>query len=236
MERLLATIQPSSDRTRLTDGELILMAKRGDEAAVRILIQRHNQSLFRIARSVVGNLDDAEDIVQEAYVKAFTRLDGFRGEAAFATWLTRIALNEALGRLRRRRTTVDLVEAESDVSESGGPIIMFPISPQPSTPEADAGRQQVRHVLEQAVDRLPDAFRVVFVLRDIEGLGGEQVAALLSLKPETVKTRLFRARRLIRKEIEKALAPRFSDVFPFGGRRCAAMADRVVERLRASQT
>ena len=219
----------------LSDEELIALARERDEDAVRALVQRHNRKLFRIARGVVRDDDEAEDIVQETYVRAFTRLESFRGESAFATWLARIALNEAFGRLRRRRTTAETSDLDITEQSGGGEVIMFPLSPVQANPEFETGREQVRHILELAIDRLPDPFRMVFILRDVEGHSTEGTAALLSLRPETVKTRLFRARRLMRAEIAKALSPNLSEVFPFGGRRCTRMADRVVERLRTAK-
>ena len=110
---------------------------------------------------------------------------------------------------------------------------MFPISPAPAGPESEAGRAQVRLVLERAVDALPEPFRLVFMMREIEGLSTEQAATLLAIRPETVKTRLHRARRLLRRSVERTLSAAFADIFPFGGVRCAQTADRVVDRLRA---
>jgi RNA polymerase sigma-70 factor (ECF subfamily) len=214
------------------DEDLVALARRRDEGAVRALVRRYNQRLFHVARGVVRDDGEAEDIVQETYVRAFTALDRFRGEAAFSTWLTRIALNEAYGRLRRGRPTVDLGAVEAEGAAEGGEVIMFPLSPVPTNPEAAAGRQQVRRILEDVVDRLPEPFRIVFILRDIEGLSTEDTAALLAVAAETVKTRLFRARRRLRRKIARTLATSFSEIFPFGGRRCAEMADRVVERLK----
>jgi RNA polymerase sigma-70 factor (ECF subfamily) len=210
------------------DEELLARARTRDEAAVRALVQRHNQRLFRIARAVVRDDAEAEDIVQETYVRAFTGLAGFRGESAFATWITRIALNEASGRRRRRRPTLP-IDAIENTAE--GRIVMFPTTPPPADPEGEIGRGQVRRFLERAVDALPEHFRLVFILRDVEGLSIEEAAALLHIGPQTVKTRLLRARRLLRAELEKAVMPAFSEVFPFAGERCAGMADRVVERL-----
>lgn len=215
----------------LPDETLVALARRGDEGAVRALVARHNGRLFRIARGVTRDDAEAEDVVQEAYVRAFTRLGSFRGEAGFATWLTRIALNEALGRLRRRRPEADLSEID-DADPDGGRLIMFPLTPAPASPEAETGREEVRKVLERAVDGLPDRFRLVLVLRDLEGLDTGETAARLGLRAETVKTRLHRARKLMRAAVEQALAPAFSELFPFGGARCAAMADRIVARLR----
>ncbi|HEX5078870.1 MAG TPA: RNA polymerase sigma factor [Geminicoccaceae bacterium] len=228
----LASLQRHPDRAALGDQALVALARRGDEGAVRVLIQRHNQRLFRVARSVVRSDAEAEDVVQETYVRAFTNLDSFRGEALLSTWLTRIALNEALGRLRRHRPTTELAELDAASDRSEGRLIMFPSSLLPAGPEAEAARSQVRQLLEDAVDRLPDSFRTTFILRDVEGLSIEETAAQLSVRPETVKTRLHRARKLMRAAIEQRLAASLSDLFPFDGVRCARMADRVVESLR----
>jgi RNA polymerase sigma-70 factor (ECF subfamily) len=212
-----------------SEAALLAEARAGRERAVRALIQRHNRQLFRIARGIVRDDAEAEDVVQEVWVRAFTRLDRFRGEAGFATWLTRIALNEALGRLRRRRPTAELDEI--DIRASAGQPIMLPTAAPPATPETEAGREQVRRLLERAVDELRAPFRIVFVLRDIEGLSIEETAEALAIRPETVKTRLHRARAMLRAALARSLAPRFRDVFPFDGERCVRMADRVVARL-----
>jgi RNA polymerase sigma-70 factor, ECF subfamily len=228
----LRSLSRPLDHDALGDDELVPLCRSGDEWAVRTLIKRHNHRLFRTARGILRNEHEAEDAVQETYVRAFTGLAGFRGESAFATWLTRILINEALGRLRRRRPAAELEELERIETSGGAPVIMFPLSPGPASPESEAGRHQVRRMLERALDRLPDAFRTVFVLRDIEGLSAEETAALLALKPETVKTRLFRARRQMRTEIEKDLGECFAELFPFAGARCLRIADQVLDRLR----
>ena len=213
-----------------TDGRLVALARRGSERAVRVLVRRYNQLLFRVARGVVADDAEAEDVVQAAYVQAFTRLDGYRGEAAFSTWLTRIALNEAYGRLRRRRPTVEFSETVADGIEQGR-LLAFPTARSPADPENEAGREQVRQVLERAIEAIPEPFRLVFILRDVQGFSVDETAELLSVRSATVKTRLFRARKLVRVEVERVLAPRFADVFPFDGARCAGMADRVVRGL-----
>jgi RNA polymerase sigma-70 factor, ECF subfamily len=223
------------DHAALDDAALVELARRHDEAAVRTLVRRHNRRLFRVARSVLRDDAEAEDVVQATYVRAFTRLEGFRGEAALGTWLTRIALNEALGRLRQRRPRADLAALDA-AAAGGGSVIVFPMSPAPAGPESEAGRAQVRQVLERAVDALPEPFRLVFVMREIEGLSTEETATLLAIRPETVKTRLHRARRLLRRAIERMLSAGFGEIFPFDGARCVKMADRVVERLRQRQS
>ena len=218
-----------------TDTALVARARHRDEAAIRELVRRNNPRLFRTARSVLRDDAEAEEVVQETYLRAFTTLDRFRGEAAFATWLTRIALNEAYGRLRRRRAQVGLAALETRAGMGGGGIVIFPTTPREApTPEAEAGRAEVRQVLEAAVDRLPEPYRPVFVLRDIQGLGTAETATALGIPEATVRTRLHRARRLLRDEIARALTPRFADLFPFGGRHCARMGDRVIAGLRAA--
>jgi RNA polymerase sigma-70 factor (ECF subfamily) len=211
---------------------LLAAARGGDEAAIRTLVRANNQRLFRTARAVLGNDAEAEDVVQAAYVKAFTHLDGFKGEAQFSTWLTRIALNEALSRRRRQRPMVDLEALEAARVPGGAELIAFPGVAPPASPEAELGRTEMKALLEELVDDLPPDFRLVFVLREVEDLSTEETATYLSIKPETVKTRLFRARKLLRAALEQRLAPAFGDIFPFDGARCVHMADRVVASLK----
>jgi RNA polymerase sigma-70 factor (ECF subfamily) len=219
---------------RQTAEGLVALARTGEEPAVRTLMQMHNRRLFRLARSVLRDDAEAEDVVQATYVQAFTGLTGFRGDAAFSTWLTRIALNEALGRVRRRRPTVELSDIETE--QEAGRVLIFPHSPAPPSPEAEAARRQVREVLEQAIDQLPDSFRLVFVLRDVEGLSIEETAESLGVVAETVKTRLHRARKLMRAAVEKAISPSFSELFPVGGDHCARISDRVIAALRVRRS
>lgn len=229
MEQRLAT---RTDPPPVNDAALVARARSGSEEAVRILVRKHNRLLFRLARGFVHDDAEAEDVVQETYVRAFSRLDTFRGEAAISTWLSRIAINEALGRLRKRRPTADLAALESGrAGPAGDNVVMFPIVPTVPNPETEAAREQIRATLERAVDTLPADFRAVFILRDVEGMSTDDTAAHLSIRPETVKTRLHRARRLLKTAIEKKLSAGFADLFPFDGDRCAHMADKVIERL-----
>lgn len=219
--------------TRMSEAEstaeagLVFRALRHDEAAVRAIIGANNRRLFRLARSIVKDDGEAEDIVQESYVRAFTQLGSFRGESALGTWLTRIVINEALGRLRRRRPMASLDALEPQA----GTIIPFPQPPE-SDPESSAARQEIKRVLERAIDALPEPFRLVLVARLVEEMSIEETAELLGLRPQTVKTRLHRARALLRKDLDRRLGPFLSDVFPFAGRRCEQIADRVIARLR----
>jgi RNA polymerase sigma-70 factor, ECF subfamily len=214
----------------LDDGALVALALQRREAAVRLIMQRHNRRLYRVARGVLGDDAEAEDVVQEAYVRAFTHLESFRGDARLSTWLTRIALNEALGRLRQRHPTADLREIDA-MDEQGEARVIFLPSGRQDNPESSVARAEVRRLLERAVDQLPDPFRSVFVMRDIEEMSVEETASQLGLRPETVKTRLHRARRLLRQALNETLASTLIDAFPFAGTRCARMTDAVLNRL-----
>ncbi len=211
------------------DAELVRRALARDDTAFRTIMERHNRRLYRIARGVLRNDSEAEDVVQEAYVKAFTHLGGFRGDSSLATWLSRIAMNEALGRLRRERPAVDLETFEARRTEAQ--IIKFPQTAASGDPERTMAQQEILRLVERATDNLPEIFRIVFMTRVIEGMSTEETANLLGLQPDTVKTRLHRARRLVRDELDKQIGPVLMDAFPFAGRRCERMTNAVLQRL-----
>ena len=214
----------------LDDLDLATLAGRGHPGAFRLIVTRHNRQLFRLARGLLLDDAEAEDVVQETYTRAAASLASFRGEARLSTWLSRIALNEALGRLRRRRTVVG-VEAIDAAQPPGAQVVLFPGVTSIADPETAAGVAQVRRMLEAAVDALPEKFRLVLVMRDIEGLSTADTAESLDLLPETVKTRLFRARQLLRKSMDKTLATTLIGSFPFDGERCGRFTERVLSRL-----
>lgn len=215
---------------RLEEPALVMLAQQGHREAFQVIIQRCNQRLFRVARSIVRNEAEAEDVVQETYARAFEALGAFRGQASIATWLTRITLNEARGRLRVRRKTVGLDQLEA-AQAAGGDVIPFPTNSGSESPEASADRMQIRHLLEEAVDALPSAFRVVFILRDVEDCSIQETADFLDIRPDTVKTRLHRARRLLRAQLDQTIGAGMKDAFPFMGARCARMMAGVMSRL-----
>ena len=221
------------DHEGLDEAALVRLAQAGDGEAFRAIMQCGNQRLFRVARGVVRDDAEAEDVLQEAYVRAFAAIGGFRGEAGVMTWLTRIVLNEARGRLRKRRTMVGLDQIEA-AQMDGAQVIPFPNAFGTASPEADAARAQIRGLIEHAVDDLPEAFRVVFIMRDIEECSIEETAANLDLKPETVKTRLHRARRLLREALDAKLASTMAEAFPFMGARCERITQAVLVRLEAA--
>lgn len=212
------------------EADLVTRARRRDEDAVRTIIGQNNRRLFRLARSIVKDDNEAEDIVQECYVRAFAGLGEFRGEARLSTWLTRIVINEAYGRLRRRRPTTDLESIEA-LHAMDAEIIPFPLAHE-LDPERSTAQREIQQILERAIDSLPEPFRVVLVARLVEEMSIEQTGELLGIRPETVKTRLHRARNLLRDHMEREVGPLFTDVFPFAGKRCERMADAVIARLR----
>lgn len=211
------------------DMALVRRALAREAGAFRSIIKTHNQRLYRIARGVVRNDAEAEDVVQEAYMRAFASLEAFRGDASLATWLSRIVINEALGRLRKRKRTVAMPENPE------AEIIRFPLNPGGWNPNDDPERtmaqRQILGLVERATDSLPDVYRTVFVARVIEGLSIEETADLLGIRPETVKTRLHRARALVRKALDDEIGPVLLDAFPFAGRRCERLTQAVMKRL-----
>jgi RNA polymerase sigma-70 factor (ECF subfamily) len=221
---------PARDFSSLTDAGLVACVQAGEREAFRHIMSRSNQRLFRVARGVLNDDAEAEDAVQSAYVDAYAQLDKFRGEASVLTWLTRIVLNEAYGRVRQRRPTVDVEQLEVAQMELGR-VIAFPMRGAADEPAASAARDQIRKMLEREIERLPEPFRLVFVMREIEDCSVEETASALDLRPETVKTRLHRARRLLRAALHESLASTLGDAFPFLGRRCDRMTTNVMQRL-----
>jgi RNA polymerase sigma-70 factor (ECF subfamily) len=171
---------------------------------------------------------EAEDVVQETYVRAFTHLEQFRGDSGLSTWLSRIAMNEALGRLRRQRPSVELSSLPQGALEAQ--IIQFPFT-SAEDPEKSMAQREIQRVVEHAIDELPEPFRLVFMTRVIEGMNVEETAEILGLKPETVKTRLHRARNLLRENVEKKIGPVVMEAFPFAGKRCERLTDAMLKRL-----
>jgi RNA polymerase sigma-70 factor (ECF subfamily) len=215
---------PAGAESLSGDMTLVRRALAREADACRAIIKANNQRLYRIARGVVRNDAEAEDIVQEAYLRAFASLSTFRGGSSLSTWLSRIVINEALGRLRKRRRMV----AMPDNPEAQ--IIRFPLNPS-DDPERTMAQRQILALVERATDSLPDVYRTVFVARVIEGFSMEETADLLGLRPETVKTRLHRARALVRKALDDEIGPVLLDAFPFAGRRCDRLTEAVMKRL-----
>jgi RNA polymerase sigma-70 factor, ECF subfamily len=223
--------KPTLPMERTGERELIGLAGGGSGAAFGEIMRRHNQRLFRAARAIIGSDWEAEEVVQDAYFRAFRALGSFRQEAALGTWLMRIVINEAQGRLRARRQTLALTDLDD---ETMGEIIQFPGAAFNTDPERQAAVGEIRIMLEGAIDALPTAFREVFILRQVEGLSVEETAQVLGIAPETVKTRLHRAQTRLRQALQHELAPALKDTFPFAGERCQRLTRTVLRRLGLS--
>lgn len=219
------TLSRSARLEALPDEEVVRRVERGEPALFEILMRRHNQRLFRVARAIVRNDAEAEDVLQQAYVNAYTHLHQFAGEARFATWLTRITTHEALGRLRRqgrRKETTPMGDAEEMMDA-------LP-APQPD-PEQQAFTTELRRALEASLDSLPEIYRTVFVLRDVEGLSTVEAADSLEVSEDVVKTRLRRARALLREDLFERAGLSACSVFSFQGDRCDRIVAAVLSRL-----
>jgi RNA polymerase sigma-70 factor (ECF subfamily) len=211
----------------LTDTELIDEVRGGNLRALEPLMRRHNRMLYRTARAILGDEAEAEDAVQEAYLRAYRALSGFRGDAKLSAWLVRIVANEALMRRRRRSRTaaVDPLDRAAAPSEEWNTIM----SDGPA-PDQDAARAEMRTIIEARIDALPDNYRAVFVLRALEEMTVEETAAVLEIPEATVRTRLFRARALLREALAREVDRGLEDAFRFAGERC----DRIVANVLAA--
>jgi len=227
------TAQRQIDYEALPDLELAALVGTRDPKAVRLLTARNNQRLFRAAWSILRNRAEAEDAVQSTYLRAFAAIRDFAGRSSLSTWLTRIAINEALMRDRsRRRREARFEDGSVVVLEEYRERLMRGSST--DLPEDSIGRAQIRQALEAAIARLPFDFRTVFVLREIEDLGVEEVASLLDIPPATVKTRHYRARRRLQQDLEPEFKSALAGSFPFAGADCAALTERVLAALCGS--
>lgn len=229
---------PSSSATLLHDmADMVLhqMATHGGEAAARELMGRYNQRLYRMAWSVLKNPADAEEAVQDAYVKAFTTAAGFDGRSAYSSWLTRIVINQALERRRVAARRAELFEQEgvAAMDDYRSRRAAAPVTH--GSPEEHAARAQFARRLEAAIAQIPDSLRTVFVMRDIEGLSIEETSQVLDTPPATVKTRLLRARKRLQELLEPDLKSALGEAFPFLGERCARLTDAVVLKLAERQ-
>jgi len=204
-----------------TDEEVIDRVKAGDTALYELIMRRYNQRLYRVARAILRDDAEAEDVMQEAYVRAFQHLDQFAARAPFSAWLTRIAVHEALARLRLRSRSQQLEDAEQD-----GDFLMTMADTSPD-PEQIVSSAEMGRLLEDAVLGLPDQFRAVVMLRDVEELSTSETAAALDLSEENVKVRLHRGSAMLRSWLVARVGAEAKNAFPFMGVRC----DRVVRSV-----
>jgi RNA polymerase sigma-70 factor (ECF subfamily) len=222
---------PTADLER-DDSELAELVGRGDHAAFEALMRRHNGKLFRIARATLGDDAEAEDALQDAYLDAYRHIREFRGGSAFGTWLTRIVINRALMRLRSRRRHSVVVPISGRPSPEQDETEVEVADAKAESPPDATLRAELRRVLERRIDELPVAYRTVFVMREIEDMTVEETAQSLSIPATTVRTRLFRARALLREAIARDLDVTIGEVFAFAGERCDRIVERVLARVR----
>ncbi len=226
---------PNPSITPGDDAELVSRIARDDHAAFETLMRRHNGKLFRVARSILRDDTEAEDALQDAYLDAYRHIGDFRGGSQLGTWLTRIVINQALMRLRRQkrdpvvvpigdRNTAEPDQAEVDVADETT-----------ESPTNATLRAEVRLMLERRIDELPLAFRTVFVMREVEDMTVEETAECLGIPAATVRTRLFRARALLRESLARDMDMATGDVFGFAGARCDRIVAGVLARARAGQ-
>ncbi len=204
----------------LSDEEVVQRVCAGEHGLFEILMRRHNQRLYRAIRAILRREEEVEDVMQQAYMSAFSHLQQFNATAKLSTWLTKIAINEACGRLRRRQPQVVAVEGEL-------------VDMNPQSPEDQAADRELGGLLEKSVDRLPEMYRTVFMLREIEGLDTKDTAEALSVSEEVVKTRLHRGKELLQKDLINAMQSRAMDAFPFHAVRCDRVVSAVLSQLVA---
>jgi RNA polymerase sigma-70 factor, ECF subfamily len=217
--------------TNLPDEELVKRVLAGDTPLYEVIMRRHNQLLYRVVRSILGNDAETEDVMQDAYVRAYEHLSQFAGRSQFRTWLTRIAVHEALARIRRNRRFSSPALGES---MGGDPMELF--AAPGHTPEQQVANAELRELLEQAICQLPESYRSVFMLRDVEEMSIEDVAGVLDLSAGTVKVRLHRARRALRKIISERAGNQLMEAFPFHAVRCDRVVAGVFQRIAAITT
>ncbi|WP_417614935.1 RNA polymerase sigma factor [Oceanisphaera sp.] len=216
----------------LTDAGLLERARQGDGAAFELIVRRHNRALFRAARGVLDDEHRAQEAVQEAYLSAFKHMESYQGRASLKTWLTRIVVNQAISFKRRQHPEVSLDEkvtflhgAQSEASQTVTPMA------DKHTPEMAVSQQEMKHLLEAAIQRLPEMYRSVFMLRAVEGMSVTDSAYCLDLNEAVVKTRLLRAREMLRRDLMRQIEHQASDTFEFAGKRCDAVTAHVMTEL-----
>ncbi len=208
-----------------TDEEIVDRVRGGETALYEIIMRRYNQRLYRVARAILRDDGEAEDVMQDAYVRAYEHLDQFARRAPFSTWLTRIAVHEALARVRQRNRTQQINDGEHE-----GEFVMNLAEPS-LDPEQMASKAELGHLLEEALLSVPEQFRSVIMLRDVEELSTVETAEALEITEENVKIRLHRGRALVRGWLFQHVGARAKDAFPFMGARCDRVVQKVLERL-----
>jgi RNA polymerase sigma-70 factor (ECF subfamily) len=218
------------------DAALASLAAQGDQDAFARIMRRYNQRLYRLAVAVVGDASEAEDVLQESYVRAFYAFSQYSGAGSLGAWLARIVRNEAIDRVRSRDSRRSHIAIEADLgghSEDVETKVAHHALESLADPQALLQHAELRGLLERAVQRLPEQFRMAFVLREVEGLSVEETAEYLGIPAATVKTRDHRARKLLRAFLSENIDATIPQTFPFLGARCDRLVERVLQRLKA---
>ena len=218
---------------KIADADLAREVAGGNHEAMRLLMRRHNQTLFRTARAILRDDAEAEDAVQEAYISAYRSIGSYRSESKLSTWLVRITVNESLMRLRKSRRASNIIPMEGDERVESAVAQAEMNASSPDHPETAAIRADARRLLETKIDGLPDAFRTVFVLRAVEEMSVDEVATALEIPEATVRTRFFRARGLLREALAREADAAIESAFSFAGERCDRIVDTVMARIAA---
>jgi RNA polymerase sigma-70 factor (ECF subfamily) len=229
METVQAAADVLAPANEPSDGDVVERVIGGDRACFEILMRRHNQRIYRVVRAVLKDEQEVEDAMQQAYVNAFVHLHQFERRSQFSTWLTRIALNEAFLR-RKKREVLAIAESSSTRGEHSGEFMESMPSPRPD-PERQAYAGELTRALEQAVDALPETYRSVFMLRDVEGLSTIETGEGLGIGEEAVKTRLHRARAMVRRAVAARIGGQASEAFQFHAPRCDRVVAAVLARM-----
>ena len=224
----------ASNSATTADMALVERIGTGDHAAFESLMRKYNGKLFRVARAILKDDADAEDVLQDAYLEAYRHVDEFRGGSELSTWLTRIVINQALMRLRKQKRRSSIIPFRTGVTTNAEtPEAQVPDN-RSESPSDSAIRAETRRIMERRIDELPSSFRTVFVMREVEEMGIDEIAECLSISPATVRTRLFRARALLRAALAHDIDVATGDVFAFAGARCDRIVANVLARLSAS--
>jgi len=222
--RTAETAATRKNEPQLSDADILQRISGGDRNAFELLMRRYNRPLYRTARGILKDDAEAEDVLQDAYLLAFRNLAKFRGESSLSTWLTRIVVNEAIARARKTGRRAEIIQLGSEPEWDNGTAEASMNQPTPAQPEQIVQRAEVRRLIEKKIDGLPEAFRIVFIMRELEEMTVEETAACLDIPEATVRTRHFRAKGLLREALSSEIDFALQDAFSFDGARC----DRIV--------
>lgn len=227
----MQTAPTRKNEPHLSDAEILQRIFSGDRDAFELLMRRYNRPLYRTARGILKDDAEAEDVLQDAYLLAFNNLAKFRGEASLSTWLTRIVVNEAIARARKTVRRAEIIQLGSEPPEDNATAEASMNQSTPAQPEQMVQRAEVRRLIEKKIDGLPEAFRIVFIMRELEEMTVEETAACLDIPEATVRTRHFRAKGLLREALSSEIDFALQDAFSFDGARCDRIVSGVLGRV-----